>query len=254
MTAPSSLPVHPRLRQRRIAVQRAEGRKRLRRLTTVGIAAGVVALAWAVTQSPVLDVDVIAVSGAEHSGVEAVVAASGVERGTPLTSIRVDSVERAVSALPWVATADVHRDWPGRLVIDVVERTPIAVVTAAGGGWAAVDRDGRVLSVGPEALPGLPRLDRVQAPAEPGARLDPAVGALTVVAALPPDLAAAVASVEVGDELALHLHAGGAVRVGAPDDLEAKVLAIATVLAEVDLASLAELDVSVPGSPVLTRR
>ena len=47
---------------------------------------------------------------------------------------------------------------------------------------------------------------------------------------------------------------GGEVRLGRSDDLEAKLMAAATVLDKVDGAGLRVLDVRVPHAPVLTRR
>jgi len=47
--------------------------------------------------------------------------------------------------------------------------------------------------------------------------------------------------------------AGGVILIGSIDDVDAKVLAIETILAQVDLACLAVLDVQVPTVPVITR-
>jgi hypothetical protein len=52
----------------------------------------------------------------------------------------------------------------------------------------------------------------------------------------------------------LRLNPEGMVRLGPPDDLDAKFTAIRAVLAEVDLRNLAVLDVRRPENPVLTRR
>ena len=47
--------------------------------------------------------------------------------------------------------------------------------------------------------------------------------------------------------------AGGVILIGSIDEVDAKVLAIETILAQVDLACLAVLDVQVPTVPVITR-
>ena len=46
---------------------------------------------------------------------------------------------------------------------------------------------------------------------------------------------------------------GGEIRFGSTEQLDLKVTAAKTVLADVDLACLEALDVRVPGSPALTR-
>jgi hypothetical protein len=49
------------------------------------------------------------------------------------------------------------------------------------------------------------------------------------------------------------LAAGGEIRFGSTDDLDDKIVAVDTVLADVDISCLELLDVRVPGSPALTR-
>jgi hypothetical protein len=60
-----------------------------------------------------------------------------------------------------------------------------------------------------------------------------------------------VASVSSGLDAALA--AGGEVRFGSVEDLDDKIVAMETVLGDVDTTCLELLDVRVPGSPALTR-
>nr|NIR41854.1 FtsQ-type POTRA domain-containing protein [Actinomycetota bacterium]NIS36949.1 FtsQ-type POTRA domain-containing protein [Actinomycetota bacterium]NIT98463.1 FtsQ-type POTRA domain-containing protein [Actinomycetota bacterium]NIU22072.1 FtsQ-type POTRA domain-containing protein [Actinomycetota bacterium]NIU70566.1 FtsQ-type POTRA domain-containing protein [Actinomycetota bacterium] len=118
--------IDPRIRARRIAVRRAEGRRRLRfllaALAVVGIAVG----AWALSRSPLLDLDHVRIEGVGAGRVAAVDAAAGLGRGTPLVDVDLGAVETAVEALPWVRVAEASRDWPGTVRIDVGERVPVA--------------------------------------------------------------------------------------------------------------------------------
>ena len=85
----------PRLRQRRIEVRRAEGRRRLRRLLIgLGVVA-VGALLWAVTYTSALDIDHVEVarSRAEQGGRRA--AGGGHRHGAPLVYL-----ERHVARRP----------------------------------------------------------------------------------------------------------------------------------------------------------
>lgn len=273
MTPPATtraVAVHPRLRARRVAVQRAAGRRRLRRLVVLGATGSLVAAGWGVANSPLLDVDRITVAGAHHVPPADVREATGIGRGTPLFSVDAGAAERAVARLPWVAGAEVQRQWPGTVVVEITERVAVAVAEMAGGGWMVLDASGRVLEVGPADAPRPAELPVVEGgvapatPATPGATIDDDAGRLRVLAHLPPEVAAAVTAVgQLGSTaegtVVLRLEGGGEVHVGAVggiDDaeLDDRVLALATVLDQVDLASLARLDVSVPGSPVLTRR
>jgi cell division protein FtsQ len=256
-TAPSETPIDPRMRARRIAVRREEGRRRLRRLTLLSIAAGVLLAAWGVTRTPLLDVDRIAVRGNGHTAGAAVVAASGVRRGVAMTDVDLRGAEHRLAALPWVLSATVTRQWPGTVSVVVHERRPAAVVPATAGRWALVDREARVLALVPRSPGGLVALRGLKPPGSPGTILPPTAGDLLLVSrSLPRPVAprvAAVARVGEGD-LRLLLRPGGTVLLGTTAQLDDKLLAVATLLADVDTTGLDVLDVRVPAAPSLTRR
>jgi cell division protein FtsQ len=190
--------------------------------------------------------------------VAAIVAASHVHRGQPMTDVDVGVARRGVAALAWVRSVSVHRDWPGNLVIRLTERTPVAAVAAGQGAsgpqWATLDQDGRVLDVSAGPPPGLARLGGDAGPLQPGQQDAAAGDALRVAAALPAALAAQVTSIAPAPGgLELQLAPRGSVAFGPAEDIAAKVLAIQTVLSEGDVHCLAVLDVRVPSAPVLTR-
>ena len=249
-------PIDPRLRARRIAVRRDEGRRRLRRFVIAATAAVVLSAAAAATRSPLLDVDHVEVRGAGRTDAGAIVEASGLAVGDPMTDVEVDDAEAAVEALPWVADASVRRRWPNKVLIDLDERTAVAVVPAAAGGAALLDGTGRVLEHVVEAPPDLPTVAGAPPVGVPGETADPALAdALAVAAALPPSLREAVAEVGVGEgSLRLELRSETTVELGDADRLEEKLLSVLTVLEDVDPVSVALVDVRVPTAPVLTRR
>jgi cell division protein FtsQ len=251
-------PIDPRIRARRIAVRRGEGRRRLRRLAVLAVVAAVLAVAAAVTRTPLLDVDQLTVVGAEHTSVAAIVTASHVHRGQPMTDVDMGRARRGIAALPWVRSVSVTRHWPATVVVRLTERTPAAVVAAgqgaAGPQWATLDQDGRVLEVAAAPTPGLARLGGDAGPLRPG-EVDTAAGdALRVAVALPPAVAAQVTSIGPAQAggLELQLAPRGSVAFGPADDIPAKVLALQTVLSEGDVRCLGVLDVRVPTAPVLT--
>ncbi|MGH9184571.1 MAG: cell division protein FtsQ/DivIB, partial [Acidimicrobiales bacterium] len=125
-----------------------------------------------------------------------------------------------------------------------------------------LDREGEVLESAPSPPPGLvvlagpPPTVEDGRPVEPGARV--AVSrALKVAAFLPSGLRAVVRAVEVGEEdsgeLWLLVAEDGRIRLGGTEQLSAKLLAVATVLGQIDVGCVATLDVRVPTAPVLTR-
>jgi cell division septal protein FtsQ len=136
----------------------------------------------------------------------------------------------------------------------VTPRQPVAVVRAAGGD-AIVGADGVVVAVAAPATVG--DLVAVDGPAglAAGDRFEDR-SLLQVAAALPSALRAAVAGIGAGDgegAVELRLVDGGVVRLGAADQLGAKLVAVATVLEQVDTACLTALDVRVPAAPTVTR-
>lgn len=256
-SAPPPLPMDPRIRQRRIEVRRHAGRRRLRvLLACLGTAAAVTAAA-AATRSPLLDVDHVDVRGAERTPRRQFLHAGGLVGRPAMTDVDSATVARRVEALPWVLDARVRRQWPGTVRVDVVERDPVAAVPAEGA-WAVVDAAGRVLEVVGAKPGGLPVLGGVPSPGPPGSTLAPAAGVpLGVAAAVPAGLRPRVADVATvaGGEVELRLAPPGVVvRLGRPVDLDAKLAALAALVAGADLTATAAVDVRVPRAPVLTRR
>ena len=249
----------PRFRQRWIEARRAEGRRRFRVL--VGITA-VVALGcggWAATDSVLLDLDRVVVEGAVHTTPDEARFASGLRPGEPMLDIDEKAADRAVESLPWVGEATVHRQWPGQVRIRLTEREAVAVAEADPGAMALIDGTGRVLEWASVAPAGLPVLAGLPPAGPPGTTLGVGgVATLEVAVALPTELRARIAGLAPapgsGGEVELRLNPEGMVRLGPPNDLDAKFTAIRAVLAQVDLRNLAVLDVRRPENPVLTRR
>ena len=241
-------------------MQRTEGRRRLHRLSLVGGAIAIVAgLVW-LTTTPLLDVDHIRVDGADHTAQQVVLGSLHIKRGDPLLTANISGASRAVSRLPWVATAKVRRSWPGTIVVSIVERTPVAAVAAKKGGWVLVDAGGRQLDVSTQPAVELVRIaGRPLVPA-PGVLAGPAYdSALALAAAIPKALRGSIQSVwpkPDGNVDAIAVVPGGGeatVRFGTSAQLDTKLIALASVLERADLAGVRTIDLRVPNAPALTR-
>lgn len=257
----STTAAHPRIRARRIEVQRDEGRRRLRRLVVAGVVVGTLAALWGLSMTPLLDVDHIRVTGATSTGPEAVAAATGIELGDALVTTPLGAAADRVARLPWVETVDVSRRWPGTIQVEVVERRPVAAVPAKAGGWVLLDAAGRQLAVRPELPPGLLKVELAAVDAVPGQ---------VVAADASPVLELAVSRPQALRDrlLALRPAAGGTVEgtvavgpdreatvvFGAPTQATAKWLALVSILDGIDPTGLSRIDVRVPSAPALTRR
>jgi len=245
--------VHPRVWQRRVAVLRDQGRRRLR-WVVVGVAVLVVlCVGLVVLHTPLLALRHTTVRGADHTGAEAVLAAAGLLEHPPLIDVDPKSVATRVQALPWVAHALVVRHWPDQVTITVTERVPVGSISRPAGGVAVVDASGRVLAWRSEAPAG-PVLVAPVVPGRPGTILAGAARpALMVAAALPPALAGRVLQVAAGPAGVVTLNLGGGVTalLGRTDALRAKLVALASVLAGAPVSGPAVIDVTVPGEPTV---
>lgn len=262
LTAPvPPVRVDPRIWARRIAVRRLEGRRRLRRLLWLGGAVVVVVAGLGSTRTPLLDVDHIEIIGSTSDApLRDALADAGLQPGRALVDVDLGGAEEVLLALPSVAEVRVERVWPGTVEVDVVERAPVAVVSVAGG-EALVAADGIVVDVlaldpvaaGP-ATAGLARIEGTSSLAA-GDQFE-AGDLLAVAAALPDPIRSMVAAIGPGEssgEVELRLAGGGTVRIGATDQLDAKLVAAVTVLTQVDARCLAVLDVRVPSVATVTR-
>lgn len=248
-------PIDPRIRQRRIAVQRWQGRRRLHLLLAGLTVVGALVACLAVLHSPLLGVHHVRITGAGHVSRAEVMAAAKVGPSTPLVDVDPARVEQSLERLPWVARATVARDWPTTLVVHLTERVPVAQAAAAGGGWAELDRTGHVLARSPAMWAGLVAVSGIVPVGSPGAVEPGAAPALAVAAALPSSIRPHVAEVKdlPGGQVDLLLSPRGTVELGTPTALAAKLRSVATMMSQVDLTGLRVMDVRVPDAPTLTR-
>ena len=249
-----SLRVDPRLAARRASIARKAGARRLRFIGALSILATVAILAIAASNSSWFDVDAIDVVGAERSDPRHVVNASGIEIGEPLIELDLGAATDAVERVPWVASADVDRDIDGTVTIAVTERVGVVAVPA-GNRFAIIDRTGRQLELAEtQPDPYLP-VTGVEASGVPGQLVDEtALAVVSLVDALTPAVRDATTGISYEQgRLLLELTVGGQADLGDERDLEAKLLAVETVLARVDLGCLAVIDVQVPDAPTVRR-
>lgn len=109
-------------------------------------------------------VDAIAVHGVSRLTPRQVAAASGIPRGARIAEIDPSAVVRALESHDWIASASALRLPTGRVLIDVVEREPLAQL-AVGSRRFAIDAQGAAfteLADGEETA--LPRLVASEAP------------------------------------------------------------------------------------------
>jgi cell division protein FtsQ len=224
-------------------------RHRLSRATTVvGLLGSLMVLglaAWVLLGSSLFGVADVQVQGIHRVGRAEVVAAAGIERGTPLARVNTAAVAAKVGRIPAVGSVEVRRDWPRSVTLVVHERVP-AAVRERGTGFVLVDRTGVVFGQA-DARPK--RLPLVSAPVSAGA---PALrAALDALDAVPLTIRGQVRSVRATspEEVTLQLTRGRTVVWGDPGFGRRKGLVLAVLLTR----KASVYDVSVPDAPT-TRR
>lgn len=246
---PASKAIDPRMRERRVAVLRAQGRRRLRWIIGLIVLAALAAAAWAVTHSALLDVERVRVTGAQQATPAEVRLAAGVVPGDAILFLDTGAVARNVERVAWVDKATVERSLGGEVDIHVTERRPAAWARRAPDRVALIDARGRVLGDAVEPPPNLPEITGLQAVPDAGHDIAPAVA--DVLAKLPPALGLRTTRVTVAnDEVTLSLRDGPEVRLGAPQRVAEKARAALAVLTSTAAAPPRYIDVRVPGAPV----
>ncbi|GLY93479.1 hypothetical protein Acsp02_07350 [Actinoplanes sp. NBRC 103695] len=144
------------------SVRRFMARARQRRLQAalpwavgLGVLLVIGGLLYMVYATPVLGVREVRVVGADTLSTAQVEQAAAVTMREPLARMDLDAIRDRVQSLPAVDHAVVSRSWPAAVVVEVVERTPVAAVRA-GKQFTLVDGEGvpfRTVERKPSGIP-----------------------------------------------------------------------------------------------------
>ncbi|MEV6300951.1 FtsQ-type POTRA domain-containing protein [Actinoplanes sp. NPDC051861] len=190
---PSARRFMARARQRRMQAARPW-------LITAAVLVVAGGLVWLVYGTSVLGVRQVEVVGTEVLSADQVRQAAAVPDLLPLARVDKDEVGARVRGLAPVDRVVISRSWPSTLVIEVVERTPVAAVPARDQ-FLLIDDEGMPYRVVAEQPRGLP-LARLATPA-PG---DSNTGsALTVLSSLSDELREQLVAVSVPSPVEIRL-------------------------------------------------
>ena len=138
-----------------------------------------------------LVVESVQVEGRLRADRQALLAALGVSRGTPILSVDLDAAKARIETVPWVRNASIERLLPDTLYIRLSERAPLAL-WQHGGKFDLVDQDGNVIANAD--IGGYPFLPQVVGDGAPAATPN----LLSLLASEPALQAHVIASVRVG--------------------------------------------------------
>ncbi|MEO8100465.1 MAG: cell division protein FtsQ/DivIB [Acidobacteriota bacterium] len=107
----------------------------------------------------------ILIAGAAHASLESIENVFASDIGRSLYLVPMKDRLTSVRAVAWVQDASIARIWPNRLMINVVERKPVAFVTLPSSRFALIDAEGIILPPAPDDF-NLPVLRGIK-PSEP---------------------------------------------------------------------------------------
>jgi cell division protein FtsQ len=152
--------------------------------------------------------------------------AATIDPHSNLFRLRLAALEKRLSALPWVARADAHRQFPNGVAVAITPRRSAAHLEADGQDWE-IDSTGVIIRpLRPGATLPLVTCNGL-AEAEPGARVDilGIAGALKVLSDCTPKGGVRIAKVVVDQtgELCLNMTDNVAIRLGQEEQLSTKI-------------------------------
>jgi cell division protein FtsQ len=243
-------------------VTQQRGRRRAVLVIVILVLVAAAGLFLWLRSSSVFAVKIVTATATERVTRDDIANATSQTLGVSLLKVSTRALEQALSALPYVRSVQVYRDFPNTLEVELVEYEPLARVQASAGDVWLVSDDGRVLeNVTPPrgySLPlVIPAMPLTLAPGTdaPGE----IVGALAVVkellhgdaAARLPDIKQV--DVNAAGEVGLTLADGSQLRLGRPTDLDQKLKAAEAAIEAYskDGRAWEYVDVSVPTRPAV---
>ncbi len=243
--------MEPRVAERRKSVSEDRARKRLKWiLIVIALLAVVLGSLWLV-RSPILSIRQVEVVGAQFSDPRTVLQSLGMGIGTPTIDIDGDAITVSILKDPWVESATVEIQWPGTILIDVTERTPVAPVLA-GDRWVLVATDGGVIMSVPEPGTDIASVAIDQGSIDPGDVISDTLtlGALVFVRHLSEQNRAGARVHSDGEGLSVSV-AGHVVRLGRPVDMAEKATVLDALLSS-GIEPGASIDLIAPLRPAVT--
>lgn len=236
-----------KFRQRRIAVRRAAGRRRLRWFSVVGIAVVAILVVLLLLTSPILSIRSVNVEGNVYTDPTSLGEVIADLKGEPILTADLHGAEVRLLAIPWVRDVSISSHLPSSVTIQIVEREPIAFFRAVDGFNRVIDRDGRVLDV-IEGDPVDYRPIRGTGPNLSAGETvgQPFLGAAQLMNALPTELSVRLIAMSVSAEGDVSMSLTNEVEVlfGPPQDFQAKLVGVVNEIKKQGSNKYATIDVS----------
>ena len=251
---PSNIIRDSRLEDRRKDVIRSLASNRRRLLVAAGSVIGAVALVLIVLASPIIGVRKIEIEGAKYVSADLLIAVEKSLDGKSILTVNTRAAERRLEGDPWVESVRIKSFFPSRLVIEIVERKPVAFYIGVDNRSRVVDPQGRVLAVETGQPTQYLQITGVGPNLAPGASAGTVYKAAAQLAAgLPDELSERVLNVGVGgpNQLVMTLRTGTLINFGPPVDLQNKLISLLVLLRRQDAKQIISIDLTDPQTPTV---
>ena len=240
--------IDPRLGERRKVVAEQNAQRNVSRLLRfLLVVVGVGGLVW-IAFSPWLSVSQVQATGIIASNGHSTLVDHRVVAGTPMIRINAASVERSLLEDPWISAASVALNWPDQVLVEVVERTPVAWANTSSG-WARRAIDGVALPSDPIPDETMARIDFPTMSESESTTSAEMLGALAFVDSLPEGLRHGTV-VTIQDNELWAAVSGFQVRLGRAVEMREKALSLAALLNE-DMPDSSVLILIAPTNPAI---
>ena len=236
-----------KFRKRRISIRRAAGRRRLRWFTVVGLAVVAVLVVLLLLTSPILSIRRVDVEGNVYTNPTALGEVIADLKGEPILTADLHGAEVRLESIPWVDNVSVSRHLPSRVLIQIVEREPIAFFRSVDGFNRVIDDEGRVLDVIEGDPVDYAPIRGTGPNLSAGETVDqPFLGAAQLINALPVDLRARLIAMSVSPsgEISMSLTNEVEVLFGRPDNFQAKLVGVVNEIKKQGSNKYATIDVT----------
>lgn len=240
------------LRRREVARNLALNRRRV--LVGIGSVLGVVAFVLIILASPIIGVRKIEIEGARYMSADLLVAVEKSLNGKSILTVDTNAAEKRLEGDPWVESVRIRSFFPTRLVIEIVERRPVAFYIGVDNRSRVVDPQGRVLAVETGQPTQYLQITGVGPNLAPGANAGAVYKAAAQLAgSLPDELSERVLNVGVGgpNQLVMTLRSGTLINFGPPTDLQNKLISLLVLLRRQDAKQIIAIDLTDPRTPTV---
>jgi len=207
-----------------------------------------------VLASPIFAVRNIDIEGVKYANSTLIETVSKSLRGKSVLTVDTNAAQKLLETDPWIESVRIKTYLPGRAVIEVNERVPVAWFLGVDNQGRVIDQDGRVLAVvngrpteymlidgtGPNLIAGAMASESYTAAAQ-------------LAMSLPDEIRPVVKSMGVNgpNQVTMTLLTGAVVKFGEPVDLRNKLVNVVVILRRQDINKIAGIDVS-SGTPVVS--